>query len=252
MSPSNCTSASKTRSDVSQCQERFAFDDRRGGAFRALPHSHGRGPWGNGRLAKQVTACALSSNAVQDDLSNRSGAVGAEDADSFGRAEAMEESGEGNGAPTPQPRKKKRKNVAEIRAMALGETPPKSKPTKLKKKTGKPKSAGPSKTGQSGGLKKVSRSTQGLITPAALESLEELSVEALLKKGEKLLGMGSAVRAGLFFGECVRRGAEKGDAVTALLGLAEALFAQSSYGETVRPAPTWAPIVLGPEFPSGC
>jgi hypothetical protein len=131
--------------------------------------------------------------------------------------DAILEKWEGNGAPKPQRKKKKRKTVAEIRALALGKPVPESRVTidgvkkrKKKRKTEKPAQIGP-----------VSQP----------EDLREVPVKQLLRRGRKLLEIGSAKSAADYFSECIGRVAGGEDKVEGLLGFTEALLVQSSHGE---------------------
>lgn len=202
------------------------FGLRSGGAIRSLP------------VLKESTA-AIEASASAEVASDSEGIPnvlggpeGVNNAPSLEEAETLlAESLEGNGAPRAPLRKKKKKSVAEILAAASGEKPP-EKQAKLKKKKSKATTDGAGRKGKAGKAKQVSQGlSQGLSKQEGLESLEELSVEALLRRGWKLLELRNAKSAARYFGECVRRETEKGDAVAALLGLAEALCAQTKYGE---------------------
>lgn len=131
--------------------------------------------------------------------------------------DAILEKWEGDGAPKPQRKKKKKKTVAEIRAAALGKPVPESKVTvdgaKKRKKKGKTEKA---------------TQTAPVSQP---EDLQGIPVEQLLRRGRKLLEIGSAKSAADYFSECIRRVAGGEDNVEGLLGLTEALLAQSSHGE---------------------
>lgn len=129
--------------------------------------------------------------------------------------------------PSEQRTRKKKRSVAEIRAQALGvPLQPESKPKQVKKAVNsKANKEGSKKRGKRKEVKTRSNETVGP------ENLEGVSIGGLLKKGRKLLDFGRAKTAEVYLRECIQRGAEGKGLLDALLGLAEALCAQSSYGE---------------------